>query len=90
MANTKAAKKHIRRSHRKWLRNRYVKGKMRSAVKAVESAIEAGDAEQAQALMPKAAKELDKAARKNVIHQNKAARLKSRLMHQINDLQSAA
>jgi small subunit ribosomal protein S20 len=63
---------------------------MRSAVKAVESAIEAGDAEQAQALMPKAAKELDKAARKNVIHQNKAARLKSRLMHQINDLQSAA
>ncbi|MGC9398456.1 MAG: 30S ribosomal protein S20 [Anaerolineae bacterium] len=86
MANTKSAKKAIRSSHRKWLRNRYVKGKMRSAVKAVRDAIEAGDAEMAQALMPKAAKELDKAARKQIIHKNKAARLKSRLMSQINQL----
>ncbi len=86
MANTKSAKKAIRSSHRKWLRNRYVKGKMRSAVKAVRDAIEDGDADMARELMPKAAKELDKAARKNVIHQNKAARLKSRLMSQISGL----
>jgi len=86
VANTKSAKKAIRSSHRKWLRNRYVKGKMRSAVKAVRDAIEDGDADMARELMPKAAKELDKAARKNVIHQNKAARLKSRLMSQISGL----
>ena len=84
MANTQSAKKAIRSSYRKWLRNRYVKGKMRSAVKAVEQAIASGDAEQAQLLMPKASMELDKAARKNIIHANKAARLKSRLMRSIN------
>ncbi len=86
MANTKSAKKAIRSSHRKWLQNRHTKGKMRSAVKAVENAIEEGDAELAQQLMSKAAKELDKAANKHVIHKNKAARLKSRLMRQISHL----
>ncbi len=59
---------------------------MRSAVERVRSAIEAGDYDQAQSLMPEAASELDKAARKHVIHQNKAARVKSRLMSEINEL----
>ncbi|MBN1261945.1 MAG: 30S ribosomal protein S20 [Anaerolineae bacterium] len=86
MANTKSAQKAVRSSYRKWLRNRYVKGKMRSAVKAVRHAVAAGDAAQARTLMPRAYKELDKAARKNVIHKNKAARLKSRLMRQVNTL----
>ena len=86
MANTQSAKKAIRNHHRKWLRNRYVKGKMRSAVEQVRSAIEAGDYERAQTLMPKAAKEVDKAARKHIIHQNKAARIKSHLMSEINEL----
>jgi len=53
----------------------------------VRNAIAAGDVEQAQALMPRAARELDKAAKKKIIHKNKAARLKSRLMKQINALQ---
>lgn len=87
MANTQSAKKAIRNSYRKWLRNRHVKGQMRSAIKSVRNAIAAGDFEQAQALMPHAARELDKAAKKKVIHKNKAARLKSRLMKQINALQ---
>lgn len=87
MANTQSAKKQIRSSYRKWLRNRYIKGKMRSAVKTVRQAIEAGDYETANQWMPRAESELDKAARKHVIHPNKAARLKSRLMSQIHELQ---
>jgi len=87
VANTQSAKKAIRSSYRKWLRNRHVKGEMRGAVKSVRNAIAAGDVEQAQALMPRAARELDKAAKKKIIHKNKAARLKSRLMKQINALQ---
>lgn len=87
MANTQSAKKQIRSSYRKWLRNRYVKGKMRGAVKTVRQAIEAGDYETAKQWMPRAESELDKAARKHVIHPNKAARLKSRLMSQIHELQ---
>ncbi|MBN1248557.1 MAG: 30S ribosomal protein S20 [Anaerolineae bacterium] len=87
MANTQSAKKQVRNSYRKWLRNRYIKGKMRGAVKVVREAIEAGDYETAQQWMPRASSELDKAARKHVIHPNKAARLKSRLMGQIHQLQ---
>ncbi|MDF1512415.1 MAG: 30S ribosomal protein S20 [Anaerolineae bacterium] len=86
MANTQSAKKQIRNSYRKWLRNRYVKGQMRGALRMVRDAIETGDYTEASSLMPKAASELDKAARKNIIHRNTAARLKSRLMRQINDL----
>ena len=87
MANTQSAKKQVRNSYRKWLRNRYIKGKMRGAVKVVREAIESGDYETAQQWMPRAESELDKAARKHVIHPNKAARLKSRLMSQIHQLQ---
>ena len=87
MANTQSAKKQVRVSYRKWLNNRYTKGKMRAAVKMVREAIDAGDYETANQWMPKAARELDKAARKNVIHANKAARMKSRLMSQIHALQ---
>jgi small subunit ribosomal protein S20 len=88
VANTQSAKKQVRSSYRKWLRNRYVKGKMRGALQMVNKAIADGDVEQALALMPSAASQLDKAARKNVIHHRKAARLKSRLMHKINALQA--
>ena len=87
MANTQSAKKQIRNSYRKWLRNRYVKGHMRGAVRQVRQAIETGDYSEAANLMPQAASQLDKAARKNIIHPNTAARLKSRLMRQINALQ---
>jgi len=90
VANTQSAQKQVRSSYRKWLRNRQVKGQMRGALQMVREAIAAGDAAQALALMPKAASQLDKAAKKNVIHPNKAARLKSRLMQQINALQKRA
>ncbi len=86
MANTQSAKKQIRNSYRKWLRNRYVKGQMRGAVRMVRQAIEAGNYSEANNLMPRAASQLDKAARKHTIHPNTAARLKSRLMRQINAL----
>jgi small subunit ribosomal protein S20 len=87
VANTQSAKKQIRNSYRKWLRNRYVKGQMRGAVRMVRQAIDTGDYAEAASLMPQAASQLDKAARKNIIHKNTAARLKSRLMRQINALQ---
>ncbi len=90
MANTKSAKKQIRNSYRKWLRNRYVKGKVRSAVSMVREAIDSGNVEEAIEYMPRAASQLDKAAHKKIIHPNKAARLKSRLMQQIDALQNQA
>lgn len=90
MANTKTAQKQIRSSYRKWLRNRYVRGQMRGAIKQVRQAIANGDAELAQSLLPHMMSQLDKAAKKDIIHKNKAARLKSRIMRQLNDLQKSA
>jgi len=86
VAHTKSAKKQIRKAQRQWLRNRYQKGQLRSAVKQLRQAIEEQDGTQAQALVPEAVSRLDKAAKNNVIHKNKAARLKSRLMRQANAL----
>jgi len=86
VANTQSAEKQIRSSYRKWARNRYLKGQLRGAMRMLRAAIASGDYEQAATLMPRAASQLDKAARKNLIHPNKAARLKSRLMLQINSL----
>ena len=88
VANTKSAKKQIRNSYRKWLRNRYVLGNMRGAVQMVREAIADGDASQAKTLMPRAASQLDRAANRNIIHHRKAARLKSRLMSQISALEN--
>jgi len=84
VANTQSAQKQVRNSYRKWLRNRHVKGKMRGALQMVREAIATGNAAEAQALMPKAASQLDKAAKKKVIHPNTAARKKSRLMKKLN------
>lgn len=87
MAHTKSAKKQIRSSRRKWMQNRYVKGQMRSTVKQMRQALSEGNAQVASTLAPELASQLDKAAKKHVIHKNKAARLKSRLMRQANALQ---
>lgn len=71
-----ADKKHLRQSLARNRRNRVHKTRIRATLKNFEAAT---DREQRQAALPKAASILDRAAHKNVIHRNKAARLKSRL-----------
>ncbi|MDQ7029334.1 MAG: 30S ribosomal protein S20 [Ardenticatenia bacterium] len=80
MPNTKSAKKRLRQSEKRRLRNRHYKGQMRSFVKRARQAIEAGDWEAAEELLRRAYKAIDKAASKGVIHKNNAARKKARLM----------
>ncbi len=58
---------------------------MRSQVRAVRAAAAAGDAEKAQAAFRLACKKLDRAAAKNLIHRNAAARSKSRLSKVVKD-----
>jgi small subunit ribosomal protein S20 len=79
MPNTKNAKKALRQSLVRRLRNRSHRTALRNVLKdAREAAIE-GDREAAQSAFRLAAKRLDQAAAKNLIHKNTAARLKSRL-----------
>lgn len=87
MANIKSAIKRIRSSARKQKRNRIVRGQARSAVKNAHAALSSRKADEAQVSIQEAISALDHAAGKGVIHKNSAARRKSRLMKQLNQLQ---
>jgi small subunit ribosomal protein S20 len=86
MANLKSSKKDIRRIEKRTERNRSAKSALKTYVKKVRKAVEAGDSDSAQAAMVTAAKFLDKAAAKGIIHKNQAARRKSRIATQVANL----
>lgn len=75
----KAAKKYMRVTAKNTLRNKIVTGVVKSAIKKTREAVTAGNVSEAQEWLKKASKSLDKAAQKNVIKKNTAARKKSRL-----------
>ena len=77
MANIKSQIKRNRQNEKARLRNKSVKSAVRTAVRQFREAAEAGDTEKAVALQRTAARALDKAASKGVIHKNQAANRKS-------------
>lgn len=79
MPNLPSAKKHVRADARKRERNRRVKSAMRTALKKARAHIATRDP-QAPELLRRALSQLDKAAKKGVIHKGNADRRKSRLM----------
>jgi small subunit ribosomal protein S20 len=83
LPNIKSAKKRARQSEKRRMRNKHQRSRMRTAVKSVVSAIEAGEKEAAQTALKNAVPLLDRAASKGLIHKNKAARHKSRLVGRI-------
>ncbi len=90
LANTASAKKRIRSSEKRRVRNRRYHAAARTFVKRTRQLLEQGEIEEAAAWAQMAAKTLDKAARNNIIHSNNAARRKSRLMKQLAVAQKAA
>lgn len=86
MPNIKSAIKRVKKSEKRRLRNAMIKSDLRTAVKKANIAIENKDQTAVKELLLNATKKLDKAASKGVIHKNKAARLKSRLMKKANAL----
>ena len=83
MANHKSAAKRARQSEKRRLENRYYAKTMRNAVRNLRATSEK---EAASELFPKVSAMLDKLAKKNVIHKNKAANLKSSLALHVNSL----
>ena len=79
MAHSKQAKKRIRQNEKQRLLNKALASRMRTEVKRVLRHVEAGDTEAARAALPQAMRFVDKAAKRHVIHENTAARKKSRL-----------
>lgn len=83
MANHKSNLKRIRQDKQKALHNKYYAKTMRNAVRKLRSIT---DKDEAVKMYPSVQKMLDKLAKTNIIHKNKAANLKSSLSRQIASL----
>ena len=86
MANTAQARKRARQSVATNMHNSSLRSMLRTAIKRVRTAIEAGDKAVANEALQKATSVIDRVADKNIIHKNKAARHKSRLSAAIKAL----
>ncbi len=83
MANHKSSLKRIRQEEKKKLHNKYYAKTMRNAVKELRNTTDKAEAEK---MYPKVASMIDKVAKRNIIHDNKAANLKSKLAILVNQL----
>ena len=81
MANHKSAIKRIRQSEKKRLLNKYFHKTTRNAMRTLKNT---SDKKESTALLPKVIAMLDKLAKRNIIHKNKASNLKSKLTKHIN------
>ncbi len=85
MPNNAAAEKRMRQERKRRLHNRMVKSIVKTEVTKARQAIDTGVEDAGEAVRA-AVSELDRAAKKGVIHRNNAARRKSRLMKQLNTM----
>ncbi|NOY41151.1 MAG: 30S ribosomal protein S20 [Planctomycetes bacterium] len=88
MPSSLSSKKRLRQNEVRRHRNHSVKTSMRTQIRKLRTAVQAGDVETCESEFRIAVKKLDQAASKNIIHANKAARLKSRLSKAIKAIKS--
>jgi small subunit ribosomal protein S20 len=86
VANIKSQIKRIRTNEAARLRNKSVRSTLKTAVRRFREAAESGDRDAALVAMNTAARHLDKAASKGVIHANQAANKKSAMAQRVNAL----
>ncbi|WP_017728421.1 30S ribosomal protein S20 [Halalkalibacterium ligniniphilum] len=86
MPNIKSAIKRVTTNEKRRAINASAKSALRTAIKNFETSVENKDVETAKAAFVEAAKKLDKAANKGLIHKNAASRQKSRLAKLLNEV----
>lgn len=86
MPNTNSAKKRVRQTVVRTMRNKNTRTKMRSVVRQLTEAIEAGDKATAQTVLVEAHSAIDRCAKANIIHDNNAANKKAKLTKRVNKL----
>jgi small subunit ribosomal protein S20 len=86
VANIKSQKKRILTNEKARQRNVAVKSELRTAIRAVDKAVAAGDQAAASSAVALASKKLDKAVSKGVIHKNNAANRKSGIAKRVNKI----
>lgn len=87
MANIKSQKKRVLTNEKAHQRNRAVKSALKTAIKKVHVAVEAGNADEAKTAALDASRLLDKAASKGVIHARQAANRKSGIVKLANTVE---
>ncbi|HSR68396.1 MAG TPA: 30S ribosomal protein S20 [Acidobacteriota bacterium] len=88
MPNIKSAAKRMRQSRVRRMRNRIRRQQMRTAIKRFRQMLDDKQAAEAREFLPKVYSEIDKKARKGVIHKNAAARYKARLTKRLHQLEA--
>jgi len=88
LPSSRSARKQVRVSERKRLRNKSIRSLCKTNITKAEGLIFSGEFELAQEAAVAAISSLDRAAEKGVIHPNNAARRKSRLMKKLNEAQT--
>ena len=86
MPNHKSAEKRVRQNEKRRLVNRSNRSSLRTQIKKLRAALEGGDKQQSQELLTPTIALIDKSVNKGVLHQNTAARYKSRLTAHVNKL----
>jgi small subunit ribosomal protein S20 len=90
MPHTRSAKKNLRKTLKRRMHNRSAKREIKDQIKKVMDAAQAGDATALRNEYNTAAKKLDKAAARRIVHPNLAARKKSQLARLMNQKTTAA
>ena len=86
MANIKSQIKRNRQNEKARLRNKSVKSSLKTVIRKLNEASEAGNTETATTLLRVASRQLDKAVSKGVIHKNQAANRKSAIAKRVASL----
>lgn len=89
MANIKSAKKRILQNEVRRQKNRTFRSRMRSTIRRLRAAIDQGEATEARELLEPTLRVIDKTAQKGIIHDNAAARYKSRLTRAVRSLEAS-
>jgi small subunit ribosomal protein S20 len=84
MPNHKSAEKRVRQSEKRRVINRGHRTKVRTYIKKLRAALDAGNSDDVQKVLPEAISVIDKSVQKGVMHKNAAARYKSRLTARAN------
>jgi small subunit ribosomal protein S20 len=90
MATHKSAVKRHRQEEQRRMRNRAHRTRLRSQVKRIRKALSEGDVEAARSLLPATLSLIDHTAKLGAVHDNSAARTKSRLTRAVNRLAAGA
>ncbi len=90
MANHKSAEKRNRQAQVRRMRNRINKSKMKTAIRKVNTAVEAGSVEEAKEALQAAIPVIAKTAAKGTIHKKNSSRKISRLTKRVNKLSASA